>query len=180
MMTVSSSFRLREMKQHLQTATEITPSTITTGNVTNTCIWEWNQQSNESKDGVFDCYGTFSINSQYVIQPTGRIIQCPETGTGSSRSSSNSSNSSTNVTVQEQQEEQQQPEMILQLLPKSSIPQNVTLLMQSIQRSWSQELFDISQTGYDITYMDDSIRIIRYYTPTKYNGIRNIFRRSCL
>jgi hypothetical protein len=42
----------------------------------------------------------------------------------------------------------------------------------------SQELFDIMDTGYDITYMDDTIRIIRYYTPTKYDGIRNIFRRS--
>jgi hypothetical protein len=195
-----------------------TAAIVTVGNVTNSCLWEWNQHSSDptinNVGNVFDCYGTFSIKGNYVINANGRIVQCPSianTGTtapttdGSNTSNSAnaldghaipSSNNKNNMTathkqqenskeIQEEEEEaaneeesQVQPDMILELLPKSTVPHNVTRLIQNIQRTMSQELFDIMDTGYDITYMDDTIRIIRYYTPTKYDGIRNIFRRS--
>lgn len=174
--SVMKSFRLREMKQQLHTPDAI----LTAGNVTNTCIWEWNQHTSDSV--TFDCYGTFSIQSDYVINTNGRIVQCPSsvsTGSASIGTTTTDSNTNNQETQEEQetQQEEPQPEMILELLPKSSVPHNVTQLIQYIQRTMSQELFDIMNTGYDITYMDDTIRIIRYFTPTKYDGIRNIFRR---
>jgi hypothetical protein len=171
--SVMKSFRLREMKQQLHTSDVI----LTAGNVTNTCIWEWNQQPSDSM--TFDCYGTFSIQSDYVINTNGRILQCPSSvSTGSvSTGTTTTGNNNNQEEEQETQEDEPQPEMILELLPKSSVPNNVTQLIQYIQRTMSQELFDIMNTGYDITYMDDTIRIIRYFTPTKYDGIRNIFRR---
>lgn len=161
---------------------------VTMGNITNTCVWEWNQHYATSDAtatvtdmDTFDCYGTFSIQGDYVIQTNGRIVQCPsitQASTTNSSSSNSSSNSNTTTLLSEQDhQEEQMPEMILQLLPKSTVPNNVTQLIQYIQRTMSQELFDVMNTGYDITYMDDSIRIIRYYTPNKFNGIRNIFRR---
>lgn len=194
--SVLKSFRLREMKQHIQT-TDATIRTFTSssivatmGNVTNSCIWEWNQHPSDSFTSFFDCYGTFSIQGEYYINTNGRIVQCPTMDMMSSSSSSSSdisnmtlsnddADESSEPPPQEQQEQEptSPPEMILELLPKSSVPNNVTQLVQYIQRTMSQELFDIVNTGYDITYMDDTIRIIRYYSPTKYDGIRNIFRR---
>jgi hypothetical protein len=110
----SSSFRLRDMKQHIQPTVEISfhnnnvekTTTITTGNITNTCLWEWNQplqqspydeSNNGEGGGLLDgCYGTFSIHGNYVIQPNGRIVQCPKMNRNSIITTTSSNSSSTN------------------------------------------------------------------------------------
>ena len=161
----SPSFRLRDFYQHC------VPTGVSRGNVTHTCRWEWNshqqpqpQPQPQQQTNDFDCYGTFTIKGDYVITSNGRIVTCP------SSQDDKEENEAPEVSLQ--------PEMILELLPQSSVPQNVTLLMQYIQRAIRPELFDFgNNTGYDITYMDEAMKIVRYDSPAKYSGIRNIFRR---
>jgi hypothetical protein len=185
------TFRIRTLQQTIQTLTAgDSMVAMNVGNITNTCIWEWNQpqmvsfdNNNNSKndeknstDGVFDCYGTFTSIGQYMVQSDGRILQCAVMG---------SSNSSilTDTDNDEQKEsllsfiQPIQPERILQLLPKSTVPHNVTQLLQNLQRTIPHEIYDMAAVGYDITYMDDQIRIVRYHTPKQYESRRNIFVR---
>jgi hypothetical protein len=67
---------------------------------------------------------------------------------------------------------------VLELSPGSAVPADVPALVGLLHRSMPAELFDASQHSADTTYLDDSLRIVRYTGSPRLEGVRDIFLRE--
>jgi hypothetical protein len=67
---------------------------------------------------------------------------------------------------------------VLELSPGSAVPADVPALVGLLHRSMPAELFDASAHSADTTYLDDSLRIVRYTGSPRLEGVRDIFLRE--
>jgi hypothetical protein len=149
-------FRLREMIQTIHDNDDSIKEVVTTRpeSATTTILTGnltnrvvWDWAQNEA--GVFDCTGTFSVECTTSISPT----------VSGSRVALNLSSH------------------VLRLGPGSAVPSNVPELVAYVRRSMPLELFDPSHHAMDTTYLDATVRIVRYTGSPRLEGVRDIFVR---
>jgi hypothetical protein len=59
-----------------------------------------------------------------------------------------------------------------------TLPEDVHGLINKLQLSIAEELFDPPHLGVDTTFLDADLRIVRYSGSKRLEGVRNIFIRS--
>lgn len=167
-------FRLRQLTQRCEaaaaTAADNDAATITSGGTwTSTAVWDLvNERDEDEEDDdnsrsdynagitipsppTFDCSGTLDCVHSYDVV----------SDQGSSR-----------VALQLQ-------DHTLRLAQGSAVPTNVPALVARLRRGMPAALFDATGLAADTTYLDDTLRIVRYTSTTRpfMEGVRDIFVR---
>ena len=101
-----------------------------------------------ASDARFLCSGTFTIQHDYQITQGARCaLHCRD------------------------------DQNVLKLAKGSAVPDDVPTLVALLHRSMPKELIDASGHSADTTYLDDTVRIVRY-TGGRMEGVRDIFIRT--
>jgi PAP_fibrillin len=145
-------FRLREMIQiiHENDHAIETARSESLGTITGNVTNRVVWDWAQSELGVFDCTGTFSVECTSSMSPTVSGARMALTLT----------------------------DHVLRLGPGSAVPDNVPELVAHVRRSMPVELFDPSHHAMDTTYLDGTVRIVRYTGSARLEGVRDIFVRT--